>query len=141
MGSEPSERTDLISRDEAGTLPGLFAIRVSRSGDDVAYSEHLDGCWKDQSWRELAQRVSCLRGALTGSGLKPGDRAAVLLPNGTDWVAFDIAAMANGLITVPLYTTDSPENGAFILADSGARLCLVDSVARWSTIAPLVAGH
>lgn len=141
MGSEPSERTDLISRDEAGTLPGLFAIRVSRSGDDVAYSEHLDGCWKDQSWQELAQRVSCLRGALTGSGLKPGDRAAVLLPNGTDWVAFDIAAMANGLITVPLYTTDSPENGAFILADSGARLCLVDSVARWSTIAPLVAGN
>jgi len=72
------------------------------------------------------------------SGLRPGDRAAVLLPNGTDWVAFDLAAMANGLITVPLYTNDSPESTAYMLADSGARLCLIDTAARWSTLAPLV---
>jgi len=72
------------------------------------------------------------------SGLRPGDRAAVLLPNGTDWVAFDLAATANGLITVPLYAHDSPESIAFVLADSGARLCLIDTAARWSTLAPLV---
>ena len=72
------------------------------------------------------------------SGLRPGDRAAVLLPNGTDWVAFDLAAMANGLVTVPLYAHDSPEGIAFVLADSGARLCLIDTAARWSTLAPLV---
>ena len=72
------------------------------------------------------------------SGLRPGDRAAVLLPNGTDWVAFDLAAMANGLVTVPLYAHDSPEGLAFVLADSGARLCLIDTAARWGTLAPLV---
>jgi long-chain acyl-CoA synthetase len=72
------------------------------------------------------------------SGLRPGDRAAVLLPNGTDWVAFDLAAMADGVITVPLYAHDSPESIAFVLADSGARLCLIDTAARWSTLAPLV---
>lgn len=72
------------------------------------------------------------------SGLRPGDRAAVLLPNGTDWVAFDLAAMANGLVTVALYAHDSPEGLAFVLADSGARLCLIDTAARWSTLAPLV---
>jgi long-chain acyl-CoA synthetase len=75
---------------------------------------------------------------MAGSGLRPGDRAAVLLPNGTDWVAFDLAAAANGLITVPLYAHDSPESIAFVLADSGARLCLIDTAARWSTLAPLV---
>ncbi len=138
MSLQPAERTDLISRDEAGTLPGLFARRVERSPDVVAYREHRDGSWKEQTWREMAERVACLRGALARSSLKPGDRAAILLPNGTDWVAFDLAATANGLITVPLYINDSPENTAFILADSGARLCLIDSAARWSTIAPLV---
>jgi long-chain acyl-CoA synthetase len=138
MGSKPEERTDLISRGEAGTLPGLFVKRVDRSADDVAYCEYLDGRWKEQTWQEIAQRVARLRGALAKSGLKPGDRAAILLPNGTDWVAFDVAAIANGLITVPLYAHDSPENTAFILADSGARLCLIDSAARWSAIAPLV---
>ncbi len=138
MSLPPAERTDLISRNEAGTLPGLFAERVERSADVVAYCEHRGGSWKEQTWREMAERVACLRGALAKSGLRQGDRAAVLLPNGTDWVAFDLAATANGLITVPLYTNDSPDNTAFVLADSGARLCLVDSAARWSAIAPLV---
>ncbi|THD45739.1 MAG: long-chain fatty acid--CoA ligase [Bradyrhizobium sp.] len=134
----PPERTDIISREEAGTLPGLFARRVDRSPDAVAYCEHRDGVWKEQTWREMGQRVSCLGGAMAGSGLRPGDRVAVLLPNGTDWVAFDLAAAANGLITVPLYAHDSPESIAFVLADSGARLCLIDTAARWNTLAPFV---
>ncbi|MGA9088707.1 MAG: long-chain fatty acid--CoA ligase [Bradyrhizobium sp.] len=133
-----SERPDIIVQKEAGTLPGLFARRVDRSPDAIAYCEHRDGCWKEQTWRQMDQRVACLRGAMARSGLRPGDRAAVLLPNGTDWVAFDLAAMANGLVTVPLYAHDSPEGLAFVLADSGARLCLIDTAARWGTLAPLV---
>jgi long-chain acyl-CoA synthetase len=131
----------MISREEAGTLSGLFAKRVERSPDAVAYCEYRDGCWKEQTWREMGQRVSCLRGAMARGGMRPGDRVAVLLPNGTDWVAFDLAATANGLITVPLYTNDSPESTAFMLADSGARLCLIDTAARWSTLAPLVVAN
>jgi long-chain acyl-CoA synthetase len=111
---------------------------VDRSPDAVAYCEYRNGHWDEQSWREMAQRVACLRGAMASGGLRPGDRAAILLPNGMDWVAFDLAAMANGLITVPLYANDAPESIAFVLADSGARLCLVDTAARWDSLAPFV---
>ena len=130
------EQTDIISREEARTLPGLFTKRVERSSDHVAYCEYRQGRWKEQTWRQMEERVAGMRAALARSGLRPGDRAAVLLPNGTDWVTFDLAAMANGLITVPLYTNDSAENTAFSLADSGARLCLIDTAARWLTVAP-----
>jgi long-chain acyl-CoA synthetase len=138
MGPKPPEQTDIIAREEAGTLPGLFTKRLDRSPDAVAYCEHRHGSWEEQTWREMGERVSRLRSAMVLSGLRPGDRAAVLLPNGTDWVVFDLAATANGLITVPLYAHDSPESIAFVLADSGARLCLIDTAARWSTLAPLV---
>jgi long-chain acyl-CoA synthetase len=138
MGSKRPERTDIISCEEAGTLPGLFAKRVVRSPDAVAYCEHRDGRWEEQTWREMEQRVACLRGAIARSGLRPGDRAAILLPNCMDWVAFDLAATANGLITVPLYAHDSSGSIAYVLADCGARLCLIDTAARWSSLAPLL---
>ena len=138
MGLGPEKCIDIISGEEAGTLPGLLVNRAKRSPDAIAYCEHRAGCWGEHTWGEIALRVSRLRGALVRNGLKPGDRVAVLLPNGTDWVAFDLAAMANGLITVPLYAHDSVENITYVLADSGARLCLIDTAARWVAVAPLL---
>jgi long-chain acyl-CoA synthetase len=52
-----------------------------------------------------------------------------------DWVCFDQAALGLGLVVVPLYTTDSPDNLVHILGDSGARLLLIDSYARWVPLA------
>jgi acyl-CoA synthetase (AMP-forming)/AMP-acid ligase II len=69
----------------------------------------------------MARLVARYHVALAKAGLRNGDRVAVQLPNGIDWVAFDIAAMTVGLIAVPLYTYDGVANAAHILADSKAR--------------------
>lgn len=67
----------------------------------------------------------------------PGERVAILLRNSVEWVCFDLAAQALGLIVVPLYTSDSPGNVAHVLADSGARLLFVGTAEQWSPLAPL----
>jgi long-chain acyl-CoA synthetase len=85
----------------------------------------------------VADRVARWRAGLSGEGLVPGDRVALSLPNCLDWVCFDQAALGLGLVTVPLYATDSPGNLAHILDDSGARLLLLDSDARWAPLAAL----
>jgi len=142
MNFRSGEKIDIISEEQArGTLPGLFLERTQRTPNAVAYCEYREADWIEYSWIAIAHRVFRLRGALTRSGLKPSDRVAVLLPNSTDWVAFDIAAMANGLITVPLYAHDSNENISYVLANSGARLCLIDTAARWAALAPLLGAH
>jgi long-chain acyl-CoA synthetase len=74
---------------------------------------------------------------LSAAALEEGDRVAIQLPNGTDWVALDIAAMASGLITVPIYTHDSLSNAAHILANSGARLVVLDTWEQWTALAAL----
>lgn len=129
---------DIIGREDARTVPGLFFLRASRGPDRVAFSEFRDGRWTDVTWAQMAQRIGRFRAALDAAGMAPGDRAAILLPNCVDWVAFDIAAMANGVITVPLYLHDSPGNIGFILANAGVRLCLVDSHERWQALIPHV---
>jgi long-chain acyl-CoA synthetase len=87
--------------------------------------------------RALAARWQA---ALAGEKLAPGERVAVLLSNSVEWVCFDQAAQSLGLVVVPLYTTDNPDNIAYILGDCGARLLLVGEIGQWQPLLPLRAG-
>jgi long-chain acyl-CoA synthetase len=139
MIAHAESRIDIVAHETAKTLPGLFRERVARSADAIAYQE-WDGVsnrWRDFTWRDMARLVARYRAALEKAELRNGDRVAVQLANGTDWAAFDIAAMAAGLITVPLYTYDSVANTAYILANSGAKLVLADTSERWAALAAL----
>jgi long-chain acyl-CoA synthetase len=139
MTTRPDRLTDIVAPATAETLPGLFRERVARSPDSIAYREWdgVSGRWCDFSWRHMSGLVARYQTALGKAGLSEGDRVAVQLPNGIDWVAFDIAAMAVGLITVPLYTYDSVANTAYILGNSGAKLILVDTWEQWGALATL----
>ena len=125
-----------IGQDASRTLPGLFRRRVEQTPDAVAYQQFEGGGWRDYSWSEMAGLVGRWQLGLAGEGLQPGDRIAFGIRNGVDWVCCDQAALGLGLVPVPLYTTDNPENHAYILADSGARLLLLDSDRSWSALAP-----
>jgi long-chain acyl-CoA synthetase len=125
-----------IPAETARTLPGLFARRVAESPDGFAYRQFEEGGWRDYRWGEMARLVGRWRRALEREGLSPGDRVALSLSNGVDWVAFDQAALGLGLVVVPLYTTDSPGNAAHILGDSGARLLLLADAGQWVALAP-----
>jgi len=133
-GAPKAGATGELGLDAARTLSELFAQRVTRSPDAVAYRQFEGDGWRDYTWREVAREVARWRSALAGEGLAAGERVALSLPNGVDWVCFDQAALALGLVTVPLYTTDSPGNLAHILNDSGARLLLLSSDARWPSL-------
>jgi long-chain acyl-CoA synthetase len=127
---------DIISARQAETLWGLFCERVRRSPDDLAYRDYdpLANDWRDHTWQAIALRVDRFRAALARERLEPGDRVAIVLPNGIDWVCLDMAAHASGLIVVGLYPHDNAASNAYILGHSGARLVLLDSEARWQSL-------
>src|SRR6266851_1293152 len=56
-----------------------------------------------------------------------GERIALCLKNGIHWVAADQGALGLGLVVVPLYVDDNPENVAWCLENSGARLLVVEN--------------
>ncbi len=129
---------DLIPAREAGTLTGLFLRRCERSPDAEAYRAYDPEAarWRSYTWREVEPLAGRWQAALAGERLTPGERVAVLAQNSVQWACFDIAALGLGLVVVPLYTTDSAGNIAYILGDSGARMLLVGSVAQWNRLAP-----
>ena len=131
---------DLISLEEAGTLDGLFLTRVHRTPDSEAYRtyQRFSKEWISYSWQEMSNEVSRWRSAILNENLAKGDRIAVLLRNCAQWVMYDQAALSLGLVLVPLYTDDNPENICYILNDANIKLLLIQDAGRWKRLAPVI---
>lgn len=104
------------------TLPELLMQSIQKNGDREALRQYdrATGKWESWTYKELGEHVLAWRRAFAAMGLKPGERIAILMPNGRDHVCADQAALANGLIPVPLHAIDTPGASAFITIDSQA---------------------
>ena len=67
---------------------------------------------------ELLEHVASARAFLAAAGLRKGDRCALLAANSIRWVALDLAAMADGIIVVPLYARQAPAELAAMIRDA-----------------------
>lgn len=123
----PSGPLDLIELQTVNSLPDLFRERIRHTPKAVAYRYHDPDskAWAEITWKEMAARVGRWQVAMQAEGLAPGDRVALMLANGIDWVCFDQAALGLGLVVVPVFANDRPDNVAYILRETGARLLLV----------------
>ena len=130
------QTTDIIDPKTAGTLPGLFRERVRRTPHACGYKRLDDGgtCCGEITWEEAEELAGRWQAALRRESLHPGDRVAVMLKNCLEWVLFDLAALGLGLVTVPLFVNDRPENFAFILTETGARFLLIEGIEQWRRI-------
>ncbi len=79
------------------------------------------------SFAELNEQVDRAAHLFTGLGLAKGDRVAVLLPNGHQFVVAFYAAARAGLVVVPLNWRLVADELAFMLRDSGASALVSDT--------------
>lgn len=88
------------------------------------------------SYAELEQNIIHTANYLSQQGLKPGERAAIALPNCPEFIYFYFGLIRAGGIAVPLNLLQKPVELAFMLSDSGARI-LVTNEAIGSAFAQL----
>src|SRR6266852_3935081 len=106
----------------------IFA-QLQRSAGRVVLREIHGERFVSFTGRELLDQVRQVRAYLRNTGLRPGDRCALLAPNSIRWAAFDLALMAEGLIVVPLYARQSPAELAAMMRDSEPKLLFVSEAA------------
>ena len=130
---------DAITPDIANTIPALFRERVKRNPDKVAYQQYnfANKNWESSSWTEMAIEIARWQAAFEKENLLPGDRVALMLKNSRDWVVFDQAALGMGLVTVPLYVEDRPDNVAYIINDANVKVLLVQDTNQWKRLLEL----
>ena len=123
-----------ILPEENWTLTDLFLERVRLSPEGKAYRWFDGAAWVDMSWGEAATEVGRWRAALAKENLKPGDRVGLCSRNRVEWMCFDQAALGLGLVVVPLFYNDRPDNMAYCLTDAGAKLLLLEDGKLWEAL-------
>lgn len=128
---------DIIAPESVGSLHGLFLERVRRTPDAIGYRQYdaIAQRWRDYAWREVEVQVGRWRAAFAALPLERGDRVAIMARNCVEWIVFEQAALAQGLVVVPLYINDRPDNIAYILNDAGVRVLLVGGAEQWQIVA------
>ncbi|ORW29311.1 fatty-acid--CoA ligase [Mycobacterium paraense] len=97
--------------DDATLTYGLYR-NIDELGDAVSYryldyGRVADGEPVELSWARLGVRLRAV-GARLQQVTAPGDRVAILAPQGTDYVVGFFAAIAAGNIAVPLFAPELP---------------------------------
>jgi long-chain acyl-CoA synthetase len=111
-------------------LEHIFA-RLAAVAEKAVLREMHDQAAPGHTGGSLLQRVAQAREFLAGEGLKKGDRCVLLAHNSMDWVALDLAIMAEGLIVVPLYARQAPAELVAMMKDcSPALICCADAPMR-----------
>lgn len=101
---------------------------------------HADG-FTDISSDEFRTRVRELSVGLQALGVSAGVRVAIMSENRPEWQLADLAILAAGGVTVPIYPTLSSDQAHYILADSGSTVAIVSDVTQLKKIAAAGPAH
>ena len=113
-------------------LENIFE-RLRHSTDRPVLQQVDQGKLLSSNGRQVLGLVHAARNFLLGAGLKKGDRCALLAANDVRWAAVDLAAMAEGIIVVPLYSRQAPKELAGMMKDCTPSLvvCGDADATRW----------
>ena len=112
----------------ARRIPDRPAVRRRGPADEGS-------AWETWTWAEYVGAIREVTAGLAELGIMPGEQVGIFSNNRLEWHLADLATLANGSVTVPLYQTSSPEQVAYVLGHAEARAVLRrEPRARWRRI-------
>ncbi len=117
-------------------LADLIRTNAARTPDlAVVARKNAAGDWADVSAAGFLAEVEAAARGLVAAGLRPGDRVGLMSRTRYEWTLLDFAIWTAGGVTVPVYETSSPEQIEWILGDSGAVACVVETAEHAAAVA------
>ncbi|GHJ38175.1 long-chain fatty acid--CoA ligase [Streptomyces sp. TS71-3] len=117
-----------------GNLTDIVRRNAAQHPDVAVIARKVNGVWQDVTAAAFLFEVQSVAKGLIASGVRPGDRVALMSRTRYEWTLLDFAIWSSGAITVPVYETSSPEQVQWILSDSGAVACVVETDAHAAAV-------
>jgi long-chain acyl-CoA synthetase len=130
---EATNLVDLVHR-TVERLPDKEAIRWKAPKPKRGEGEADDGGWMSRTYRETWDLITELSLGLRDLGLGAGDAACVVGRTRPEWVIGDLAALATGAITAPIYPQSEPNQAAFIVNNVKAKVVFVENAQQAARI-------
>ena len=111
----------------ANLADAVFRRAAERPQAVVIRRPDPEGGWQDVTAAQFSGEVTAVAKGLVAAGIEAGDRVALMSRTRYEWTLIDYAIWVAGAVTVPIYETSSAEQAEWILANSGARACFVET--------------
>src|ERR1700753_3903782 len=112
---------------EINTVPKFIRNTVANIHPDTAtFLKHKVGdTWVEISYVQALEKIDAVSAWLLNIGVQKGDRLALIIENGPDYVYYDQALQQIGAVNTSIYPTLSEAEIEYILNDSGAKTIIV----------------
>ncbi|HEY5332835.1 MAG TPA: long-chain fatty acid--CoA ligase [Solirubrobacterales bacterium] len=111
---------------QSKTLADLLPRSAEQYGSHPAVRYKDGDAWVDRSFQQVLDIVKPLALGLVALGVEKGDRVSILGNTRPEWTYFDFAALSIGATVVPIYQSNSPEECAYVLENSDAKVVVVE---------------
>jgi len=127
-----SENTHIILSNDfnisSDIIPSVIIQTVKKIPKNEAYQyKEKSGQWQTATWYETLENILNLAVALAESGLKPGDKVALIADNRYEWILADMALQFNGCVSVPRGSDSTEEELSYIMNHSESRMIIAEN--------------
>lgn len=125
-GERAANLVDLVHR-AVERDPDKEAMRWKPPRVRGAEEDRAERTWTSRSYREMWAWVTDLSLGLSDLGISDGDTVAILARTRPEWAMVDLAALALGAVTCPVYPQSEPGQAAFIINNVAASAVIVEN--------------
>ena len=125
----------LVASDPEANTTDAVVSNATRHPGDALFSRRTGSGWTDVTCAEFRDQVVATAKGLIAAGVQAGDRVGLMGRTRYEWTLSDYAIWFAGAIPVPVYETSSAEQVAWILSDSQAVACVVETGEHGATVA------
>lgn len=125
MKPDPILESELSLPDYAPNLATMLNTNVARFQDHTIYQEVHHNRFQPLSWTQFQKDVAAIQGYFQEVGFQEGDRVAILSRNRQEMLEIELAVMAMGGVSVPIFAGYPPNRAAALVDFCDPRFVVV----------------
>lgn len=120
------------------TVTGCLELCLRERADKTWMRERDGDRWVDKTWRDACEEIHAAAAWLEERYGALHSNVALLSKNRPHWVLADLAIIASGNVSIPLFTTQTADTTKYILEFTDARVLILGESTNWAEVSDIV---